>query len=80
MLPNAPVSELCKDSNPLIEALFNLQLVYIEAYIVHVNMVLWNEVAFKLTPDSIEALIDYHKEIHCVNIAASTYNWLEKEL
>ena len=80
MLPKAPDSELRKDSNPLIEALFNFQLVHIEAYIVHVDMVLRNEVAFKLTPDSIEALIEYHKEIHCVDIAASTYNWLEKEL
>lgn len=80
MLPKAPDSELRKDSNPLIEALFNFQLVHIEAYIVHVDMVLRNEVAFKLTPDSIEALIEYHKEIHCVDVAASTYNWLEKEL
>ncbi|KFY67704.1 hypothetical protein V496_01440 [Pseudogymnoascus sp. VKM F-4515 (FW-2607)] len=30
--------------------------------------------------NSIEALIEYHKEIHCVDIAASTYNWLEKKL
>ncbi|KAL5344768.1 hypothetical protein ACLOAV_010165 [Pseudogymnoascus australis] len=80
MLPKAPDSKLRKDSNPLIEALVNFQLVHIEAYIVHVDMVLRNEVAFKLTPDSIEALIEYHKEIHCVDIAASTYNWLEKML
>ncbi|KFZ18757.1 hypothetical protein V501_01020 [Pseudogymnoascus sp. VKM F-4519 (FW-2642)] len=80
MLPKAPDSELRKDSNPLIEALSNFQLVHIEAYIVHVDMVLQNDIAFKLTPDSIEALIDYHEGIHCVDIAASTYNWLEKEL
>jgi hypothetical protein len=80
MLPKAPESELRKDSNPLIEALFNYQLIHVEAYIVHVDMVLRNEVAFKLTPDSIEALIEYHKDIHCVDISASTYNWSEKEL
>jgi hypothetical protein len=80
MLPKAPDSELRKDSNPLIEALFNYQLIHIEAYIVHVDMVLRNEVAFKLTPDSIESLIEYHKEIHCVDISANTYNWSEKEL
>ena len=80
MVPKAPDSELHKDSNPLIEAMFNFQLVHVQAYIVHVDMVLRNEVAFKLTPDTIEALIDYHKEIHCVDVAASTYNWLEKEL
>jgi len=80
MLPKAPDSELRKDSNPLIEALFNYQLIHIEAYIVHVDMVLRNEVAYKLTPDSIESLIEYHKDIHCVDISASTYNWSEKEL
>ncbi|KFY02134.1 hypothetical protein V490_00609 [Pseudogymnoascus sp. VKM F-3557] len=85
MLPKAPALKLRKDSNPLIEALFNFQLVHIEAYIIHVDMVHRNEVAFKLTTESIEALIDYHKEIHCVDIAnlaiaASTYNWIEREL
>lgn len=80
MLPKAPDSELRKDSNPLIEALFNYQLLHVEAYIVHVDMVLRNEVAFKLTPDSIESLIEYHKDIHCVDISANTYSWSEKEM
>ncbi|TVY42638.1 hypothetical protein LOCC1_G007603 [Lachnellula occidentalis] len=79
MLPKAPDSELRKDENPLIEALFNYQVIHIDAYIVHVDMVLRNEVAYKLTPDSIEALIEYHTDIHCVDIAANTYNWSEKE-
>ncbi|CZS93422.1 hypothetical protein WAI453_001000 [Rhynchosporium graminicola] len=80
MVAKAPDAELRKDENPLIEALFNHQFLHIEAYIVHVDMVLRNEVAFKLTPDSIEALIEYHQDIHCVDISASTYNWSEKEL
>jgi hypothetical protein len=80
MLAKAPESELRKDSNPLIEALFNYQLIHIEAYIVHVDMVLRNEVAFKLTPDSIESLIEFHKDIHCIDIAATTYSWSEKEM
>jgi len=80
MLQKAPEAELRKDSNPLVEALFNYQLIHIEAYIVHVDMVLRNEVAYKLTPDSIESLIEYHKEVHCVDISANTHNWSEKEL
>ncbi|KFY80213.1 hypothetical protein V499_00887 [Pseudogymnoascus sp. VKM F-103] len=79
MLPKTPDSGLHKDPNPSIEALFNFQLVHIEAYVVHVDMVQNNEVAFKLTPDLIKALTDYHKEIHC-NIAASTCNYLKKDL
>ncbi|EOO02746.1 hypothetical protein UCRPA7_1726 [Phaeoacremonium minimum UCRPA7] len=79
MVAKAPDSELRKDSNPLVEALFNYQLIHVEAYIVHVDMVLRNEVAYKLTPDTIESLIEYHKDIHCVNAKASTYDWSEKE-
>lgn len=79
MLPKAPDSELRKDSNPLIEALFNYQLLHVEAYVVHVDMVSQHEVAFKLTPETIESLIDYHKDIWCVDASASTYSWPEKE-
>ncbi|KAK0711261.1 hypothetical protein B0H67DRAFT_492184 [Lasiosphaeris hirsuta] len=79
MLPKAPDSELRKDQNPLIEAIFNYQLVHLEAYIVHVDMVLRNEVAYKLTPDTIESLTEYHKDIHCANSKANTYDWSEKE-
>jgi hypothetical protein len=80
MVPKKPESELRKDPNPLVEALFNYQLIHVEAYIVHVDMVLRNEVAFKLTPGSIEELIEYHKDIHCVDISANTYSWSEKEM
>jgi hypothetical protein len=79
MLPKLPDSELRKDPNPLIEALFNYQLIHLEAYVVHVDMVSQHEVAFKLTPESIEALVDYHKDIYSVDAAANTYSWPEKE-
>ncbi|PKS12926.1 hypothetical protein jhhlp_000267 [Lomentospora prolificans] len=79
MLPKAPESELRKDSNPLVEALFNYQLLHVEAYIVHVDMVLRNEVAFKLTTESIDALVEFHKDIFCVDTKANTYDWPEKE-
>lgn len=81
MLPKAPDSELRKDhQNPLIEAMFNYQLIHIEAYVVHVDMVSQHEVAFKLTPETIEALIEYHKDIYSVDVSASTWNWAEKEV
>ncbi|CAJ2506153.1 Uu.00g002830.m01.CDS01 [Anthostomella pinea] len=79
MLPKAPESDLRRDANPLMEAIFNWQLLHIEAYIVHVDMVLRNEVAYKLTPDSIETLIEYHKDIYCVDAKADSYDWPEKE-
>ncbi|KAI0480259.1 hypothetical protein GGR56DRAFT_262451 [Xylariaceae sp. FL0804] len=79
MLPKAPDADLRKDENPLIEAIYNYQLIHVEAYIVHVDMVLRNEVAFKLTPDSIDSLIEHHKDIYCVDAKADSYDWPEKE-
>ncbi|KAF2484193.1 hypothetical protein BDY17DRAFT_249009 [Neohortaea acidophila] len=79
MLPKAPDAELRKDDNPLIEALFNYQLVHVEAYVVHVDMVSQMEVAFKLTPETIEALTEYHKDIYSADTFADTWSWPEKE-
>lgn len=79
MLPKAPDSELRKDDNPLVEALFNYQLIHVEAYVVHVDMVSQHEVAFKLTPETIESLIEYHKDIYSIDASASTWTWPEKE-
>jgi hypothetical protein len=80
MLPKAPESELRKDANPLVEALTNYQLIHIEAYVVHVDMVSQNEVAFKLTPETIESLVEYHKDVFSVDTSASLWNWSEKEV
>ncbi|KAI1610278.1 hypothetical protein EDD36DRAFT_321087 [Exophiala viscosa] len=79
MVPKAPESELRTDSNPLVEALFNYQLIHVEAYVVHVDMVSQNEVAFKLTSDTIESLVEYHKDIFSVDTSAKTWTWSEKE-
>lgn len=80
MLPKAPDSDLTRDSNPLVEALFNYQLLHIEAYVVHVDMVSQHEVAFKLTQDTIDSLIEYHKDIYSTDVSASTWPWAEKEV
>jgi hypothetical protein len=79
MFPKAPDSELRKDENPLVDAMFNFQMIHVEAYVVHVDMVSQNEVAFKLTPETIESLVDFHKEIFSVDSAASTWEWPDKE-
>ncbi|OJJ60194.1 hypothetical protein ASPSYDRAFT_932959 [Aspergillus sydowii CBS 593.65] len=79
MFPKAPEAELRKDENPLVEALFNYQMIHVEAYVVHVDMVSQNEVAFKLTPETIESLVEYHKDIYSVDTAANTWDWAEKD-
>jgi hypothetical protein len=73
MLPKAPDAELREDSNSLI-----YQLIDIKASIILINIVSRNEVVFKLMPDSIESLIKYHRDIHCVNLA-NTDSQLEVE-
>jgi hypothetical protein len=79
MLPKAPESELRKDDNPLVEGLFNYQLLHVEAYVVHVDLVSQNEVAFKLTSETIDLLVEYHKEIYSVDTAANTWTWTDKD-
>jgi len=79
MVPKAPMKELREDSNPLVQALFNYQLIHVDAYVVHIDMVSQNEVAFKLTTDTIESLVDYHKEVFSVDTAENTWEWSEKE-
>ncbi|OAA43129.1 hypothetical protein NOR_04496 [Metarhizium rileyi] len=76
MLPTLPEAEMPKEPS---EKLFSHQLVHIEAYIVHVDMVLRNEVAYKLTTDTIDALVEYHENIHCTDAKANTYDWSEKD-
>jgi hypothetical protein len=79
ILPKTPESVFKRDaSNPLVEAT-NYELVHVEAYIVYVDMVLRNEVAYKLTKDTIKALVKYHQEIHCVDAKANAYDWTDKE-
>lgn len=63
VIPKAPDADLRKDSNQLIEALFNYETIHIKGFIVHVDLVLQNEVAFKLTPDSTESLIELHRDV-----------------
>jgi len=56
-----------------------LQTLHLEAYVVHIDMVSQHEVAFKLTAETIEALVEYHKDIYSVDISADMFNWPEKE-
>ncbi|OQE46216.1 hypothetical protein PENCOP_c001G03373 [Penicillium coprophilum] len=78
MFTKVPQAELEKNENMLWESLQNHQMIHMEAYVVHVDMVSRNEVAFKLTPETIEALVDFHKDVYSVDAAANTYNWSGK--
>ena len=45
----------------------------------HVDMVSQHEITFRLTPETIETLVDYHKDIYSVDVSVKTYDWPEKE-
>ncbi|KAK5217837.1 hypothetical protein LTR47_011824, partial [Exophiala xenobiotica] len=79
MVPTAPEADLRRESNPLVESLFNFHFIHIKAYVVHVDMVLHHEVAFKLTKDTIDSLVRYHTDIFLVDSAAKTCSWTKKE-
>lgn len=79
MVPRAPAAHLDQHDNALVDALLRFELLQVQAYVVHVDFVLANEVAFKLTKDSIQELVDYHKEVFLIDQSDSTWQWTEKE-
>ncbi|RSL80045.1 hypothetical protein BHE90_016703 [Fusarium euwallaceae] len=80
MLPKSPEPDFKRDANnPLVEAMMNYEILHIEGYVVHIDMVLRNEVAYKLTKDTINTLIEHHKEVYCVGAANTTYSWPDGE-
>lgn len=80
IVPKTPESEEINREVTIGHPMFNHQLLHVEAYVVHVDMVSQHEIAFKLTPETIESLVDYHKEVFSVDTAAATWNWPEKEI
>lgn len=79
IVSRAPEIQLVKDPNPLVEALQNTRLLHVQAYVVHVDLVLSHEIAFKLSADTIQELINYHKDVYLVDQEAGTWQWTEKE-
>ncbi|CCX17435.1 Similar to hypothetical protein [Tuber melanosporum Mel28]; acc. no. XP_002835271 [Pyronema omphalodes CBS 100304] len=79
MTPKAPSSQLANHSNPLTESLTTYTPLHITAYVVHVDLVLSHEVAFKLSKDTIEDLVEYHKDIYLHDQREQTWPWTEKE-
>ncbi|CEJ62896.1 hypothetical protein PMG11_11381 [Penicillium brasilianum] len=55
------------------------QIIHIEAYVVHVDMVSRNEVAFKLCQHTIDALVDFHQRVFLVDAADNAKSLWAKE-
>jgi hypothetical protein len=79
MLPKTPEADFKRDANnPFVEAIMNYKIIHIEGYVVHIDMILRHEVTYKLTKDTIDTLIEHHKEVYCVE-AANNYGWPDGE-
>jgi len=79
VIPKTPEAEMTRKENPLVEAVWNCQMVHVEAYVVHIDMVAQHEVAFKLTSETITTLIKYYKDVYLVDEVAKTCPWPEKD-
>jgi hypothetical protein len=66
-------------SNTLSDAMYKYTFIHVQAYVVSVDMVLSQEMAFKLTPETIKSLVEYHKDVYMVDQADATWQWTEKE-
>ncbi|KAF5844011.1 hypothetical protein GGP41_000393 [Bipolaris sorokiniana] len=78
MLPDTPDSVLRKGSNPFAEAFLNYRTIHIQAFVAHV-IYPQKEIVFKLTPKTIEELIEYHKKVSSVNLSVDIKEWLGKK-
>lgn len=82
MLPTAPDDEFLDDSDSPVEAPTANEVIHIRGKVIYVDLVECHEVCFKLTDETIEALLDYHDKVHCTNLKTSgiTYNDIEAHL
>ncbi|KAG7038420.1 hypothetical protein JMJ78_0000956 [Colletotrichum scovillei] len=72
-VPNPSEPELRQSSNQDIERMSDFQLIHITAAIIHEEMRDQDEVAFKLTTESIKSLVGYYERSHRVGLAAKTH-------
>lgn len=74
----SPSSHINAHENPLTDSFNRYTPLHIKAYVVHVDLVLSDEVAFKLTKDCIQELTEYHEHTFLPDQSDSLYDWNEK--
>lgn len=87
---NSAIWTLCtiylrSDPNPMpqgkeIPLANSCQMIRIKAYVVYVDMVSKDEISFKLTPDTIDALVSFHQNFFLVNANAILSSWPERKI
>ncbi|GFF62887.1 WD40-repeat-containing domain protein [Aspergillus udagawae] len=70
MLPNVPQT---------LDVGLQYQTIHIEAYVVYIDMAYANTVAFKLTTETINTLVKFHRDVYSVYAWLGTWEWSGKE-
>ncbi|KAI8710307.1 hypothetical protein NCS52_01582900 [Fusarium sp. LHS14.1] len=78
MLPKTPETDFKRDANNPLEHIMGYEIIHIEAYVVYIDMVLREEVAYKLTKDTIDALAKHHKKVYRVKVD-NACDWSDRE-
>ncbi|KAM0714579.1 hypothetical protein Q7P37_009875 [Cladosporium fusiforme] len=82
MLPAVPDVESLEHSDQSVESTTESRVIHIRGKVLYVDLLDCQEVCFKLTDETIEALLGYHDEVHCTNLKTSgiDYNDVEARL
>lgn len=80
MLLAAPDVKPLEHSDLSVKAPTESRVIHIRGKVLYVDLVECQEVCFKLTDETIEALLDYYDEVHCANLSGITYNDIEARL
>lgn len=82
MLPAVPDVESLEHSDQSIESTTKSRIIHIRGKVLYVDLLDCQEVCFKLTDETIEALLGYHDEVHCTNLKTKgiDYNDVEARL
>jgi len=79
LVPREPESQIEAQSQTLSDAMYLYQFIHVQAYCVSIDMVMSHEIAYKLTPETISSLVEYHKDVYMIDQADATWQWTEKE-
>jgi hypothetical protein len=73
-LPKSSI--LSRWPDPLMEALYNHQLIHVYGRVLHVDLACYNEISFRLTTETIGELMEYYTLVHSRNTTTNTGNQL----
>ena len=74
LIPKSPEADSLRSLDSAL-AIHCWRMIHVEAYIVYVDLETQDELAFKLTPETIEELIEHHSEVISSNAVHKNEDW-----